>query len=593
MAHQHRISWKHLWLAVLIYTILSLAFTYPLVLRMSTAVLGWPGDNLEYVWKMWWFEHAIVDARTSPLFAPQVYYPHGLDMALAEMTPANTVLGIPLTAAFGPVFSYNVMILLSFVLSGLGMYLLTSEYTTYPIAALASGLAFAFCPYRIAHSPGHLPLMGTQWIPLLFWAVERWRRSARWHWAGLAGLFFSLAALSSWYYAVFVALALAVFVLLRLRPWRQYLWQMATVWSVLAFLAVCGTLVVPFASIYLETLGRGSAEHPYQWVLAGSASPTDFFVPNLLHPLWGSTLQSLFESQSRFWVERSIYLGWIGLSLAVVAIVARRRDSAVWAYVAVAVLAIVMALGPTLRWMGETVTVLLPALLRSLADKVGLWPILVDRLGAEDGRLTVPLPVQVLRLVAPSTKPIRVWARMGLLASFAVAALTGIGLDHLCTVAASRWSWAKGGRIGWIAVALILLDLAAIPALWPIDHPYITPTESRAVDRWLQEQDKGVLIEFPALHSTSSLYYSIAHGMPIVTGYGTFIPQHFREKRAILDAFPSEDSVAVLRDWQVRYLLFNSTQYGTAWPEFLARLNETQDLELAHVAQGVYVFVME
>ena len=37
---------------------LSLVMTYPLVTDFTGSVLGPPGDNFEYVYKLWWFEHA-------------------------------------------------------------------------------------------------------------------------------------------------------------------------------------------------------------------------------------------------------------------------------------------------------------------------------------------------------------------------------------------------------------------------------------------------------------------------------------------------------------------------------------------------------
>ena len=585
-------AWKRLGSVIFVYVVLALIFTYPLVLRLGTSTLGWPGDNLEYVWKMWWLKNAILDVHRSPFLAPQVYYPYGMDMASGEMTLAHTFLGIPLTAAFGPTASYNIMILLSFVLSGLGMYLLVSEYTEYPIAALAGGIAFAFCAYRIAHSPGHLNLMGTQWIPFAFWAIERWKKRARWQWAGLAGLFFSLTALSSWYLAVFMVLAFGTFVVLRLRPWKRDVWHVTTIWSALAFLIVAGLLTVPLTLPYLRLLGRGDMAHSFATVVGYSADPTDFFVPNLLHPLWGNKLQSLFVSQARLWVERSIYLSWVALFLAVFAILVRRRDSSVQAYAAVAVVACVLALGPVLRWGGEIVALSLPESLEDLFTRIGLLPILVRRFGTTDGRFTVPLPAQVLRLTVPVVTPIRVWARMGLFAAFAVAALAGIGLDRLLTQIDSGWSPMARRIVGWLAVALFLFDLAAIPPLWPISSPFITSTEPRAVDLWLKTQDDGSLIEFPISLQGSQLFYSIAHSKPIVTGYGTFVPQHFEEKVSILETFPREGSLAVLQDWQVRYVLVNSVRYGSNWPAMETLLEKAGELELAYESLGIHVYIL-
>lgn len=83
------------------------------------------------------------------------------------------------------------------------------------VVALAFGLASAFFPYRLAHLPGHLPQMATQWIPLCFYAVERYIRTRQTRWAVGVGVMVGLNALSSWYTLVFIALGLPVYVLLR------------------------------------------------------------------------------------------------------------------------------------------------------------------------------------------------------------------------------------------------------------------------------------------------------------------------------------------------------------------------------------------
>jgi len=44
----------------LFYAILTAAFTYPLILHLSQAVLGGKGDNLYFAWLTGWYEHAFL-----------------------------------------------------------------------------------------------------------------------------------------------------------------------------------------------------------------------------------------------------------------------------------------------------------------------------------------------------------------------------------------------------------------------------------------------------------------------------------------------------------------------------------------------------
>ena len=199
---------------------LGVLMTWPIITRLSTSVPGPPGDNFEYVYKLWWFKTALFDRGTSPFFIQDVFYPFGYPVALSETTLSNTILGLPLTALAGEVAAYNLLVIWSFVLSGLGAFLLARRLSHSTAGGVIAGVAFAFAPYRLAHiGAGHLPLLGTGWLPFVLLYEERFiRRRARRD-AALMGLFFGLFALSSWYYAYMGALVGLVYALARARPW--------------------------------------------------------------------------------------------------------------------------------------------------------------------------------------------------------------------------------------------------------------------------------------------------------------------------------------------------------------------------------------
>ena len=50
--------------------LLSLLMTYPLVTDIVHTVPGPPGDNFEYVYKLWSFKHSVLDLNRSPFFIP-------------------------------------------------------------------------------------------------------------------------------------------------------------------------------------------------------------------------------------------------------------------------------------------------------------------------------------------------------------------------------------------------------------------------------------------------------------------------------------------------------------------------------------------
>ena len=80
-------------------------------------------------------------------------------------------VALPVTAATdNPVLGYNVALLLSFVLSGVGMYLLALRLTRSSGAGLAAGTIFCFSAYRMTNL-AQAQLLTTQWMPFALLAL--------------------------------------------------------------------------------------------------------------------------------------------------------------------------------------------------------------------------------------------------------------------------------------------------------------------------------------------------------------------------------------------------------------------------------------
>jgi hypothetical protein len=542
-------------------------------------VLGWPGDNFEYIWKMWWTARALGQG-TSPFFNPDMYVPFGFDLAHGELTPANTFLFLPVTATLGPIWAYNVALISSFVLSGLGAYLLAARLTGDRDAALLAGAAFAFCSYRMAHLPGHLPLMATGWIPLAFLWLDRAavEKSAR---AGAStGLFYGLTALASWYYGYAVALAGVVYLAARTWPWRL---DRGALRPAVAFAVVAASLIVPFALPYVALARDGRLRHTLDVANYWSVGFSSFVVPTPLHPLWGQLVPEGFRHES---VERMLYLGAVPTILAVVGVV-RSRDRAPRAFAAVAVVFLVLALGTTLRFGGEAVYVPVPprvseAFYRSMAwvaERGSLYAGPYEQ--PPPGTVNVPMPALAPYLWLPLFSSMRSFGRMALLSMLAIAVLAAVG--------ASRLGWV--GRKRALAMPLLVGATFLETLVWY----ETTPVGPRAVDVWLAQADRRVLAEFPLSVALSGpgQYYTIHHGKPVVFGYGTHIQREFRAAMPALGRFPAPEALAVLRQSDVGWVVVTPRAYGPDWPSIAGRLDGTAELRLAADLDGVRVYELQ
>ena len=160
---------------------------------------------------MAWQAHAL-GTIPSGLFDTNVMYPFRGTLAFDELSFAEAVISAPLYWLTGnPVLSHNAQLLLTFVLSGFGMWLLVRELTVVSWAGLVAGSAFAFSFYRANHLP-HMTLLSAEWLPFLLLAAYKLLWTGSWRWAAALGVFFTLQSLSSHYLAFYSAILLGLFV---------------------------------------------------------------------------------------------------------------------------------------------------------------------------------------------------------------------------------------------------------------------------------------------------------------------------------------------------------------------------------------------
>lgn len=572
---------------------LALLMTYPLALDLSGTVLGPPGDNFEYVYKLWWFKHALLDRNISPFFVPEVFHPFGYDIALSETTLSHTIVGLPLTAAIGETAAYNVLILWSFVLSGVAAFLLARTLTRSTPAALVAGLIFAFLPYRVSHvGAGHLPLLATGWLPLVLLYVERVLHRPRLRDGALAGLFFALLALGSWYYGYIGGLTVGVYVLARGRPWRAVLLR-ADVWkAAVVGASVAVVIMAPAALPMLSLAQRGEMARStlsLQYVDQWSASVVDFVLPSIMHPLWGRGLVDLYSQNVH---ENLIWLGFLPLLLAIYAVVRGRRAPG---FLAVALMAFVLALGPTVHWAGEPVYVPVPqpvedVFLRAMYAITGKYALNPASYGSLHlpGHIVLPLPTLGLYLFLPFFSAMRVWARFGLVVGLAVSMLAACGLADL--IRRRMWGWGAARQ----SLAAVLVGAWIIFEFWTAPHAFgVTDIGAQPVDIWLRDQpgDFAVLLLPPekAWHGPL-LYAARQHGKSIAYGYGTYMPPAYRAWQRRVADFPDSDSLRAIKEAGIRYVVVGLRSYGAREQEMRLALDANERLRLVYTVDELPIF---
>jgi hypothetical protein len=139
-----------------------------------------------YAWALDWWPYALSHG-VNPLFSAQIGAPHGYDLAWASTAPLVDVVMWPVTAAFGPLVSYNIVLLAVPPLSAWAMFAAARRLTGAFWPSLLAGAVYGFCPFELTHNwQGQPNLTVTAFFPLLVYLVVRW-------WEGSLGRYWFVA----------------------------------------------------------------------------------------------------------------------------------------------------------------------------------------------------------------------------------------------------------------------------------------------------------------------------------------------------------------------------------------------------------------
>ncbi len=510
----------------------ALAFTWPLALHplARLAAPAGPGDPYLNCWILGWDLGAIVrdplSLVTGRIFDANIFFPAVRTLAYSDHLILQAIALAPLYLATGSLtLCYNALLLLSIAASMLAMYVFVRSVCGSKGGAALAGLAWGVMPFRGAHLL-HLQLQSLYWLPLAFLFLHRVVAGRRWRDAALLGLFAALQAISSVYWGVIGALALAVAAAsLSVGVGR---WRSPALLGRFALAGVVGAiLVAPFAWPYWQAQQReGFVRNLYEASQHEATIESYLRVPpgNLLYgrtrllrpagPAAAAQGSGGGEPAAHEGPEQELFPG---LTLAALAIAGAwsgwRRDSrpTVAAMTAVVIAGLVLSLGPD-----------------------GFRPLYA-----------------VLHRFVFGFQAVRAPARFGVLVVFGLAALAALGLR---AVEARR----ADGRRG----LLLPLGLVALAGLEYVNVPLPTvpaPVTTSAVGRWLaREPGAGAVLYLPLdrdLGNTPAMILSLEHRRPIVNGYSGQRPGFFMGLVDTLNQVPAADALWTLRDLNVRFIV--------------------------------------
>lgn len=505
-------------LVTVLYLGLSLFFTYPLVLKFFTHIPGSGSDGSDgwfFVWNLWWMKKALLDLHTNPLYTNYILYPLGASLVFHPLTIFNGLISISLQSLFGLVGSNNIILILSFVLSGYGTFLLVDYIVNNKIAAFIAGIIFAFSPYKLAHVLTHFDLItGTGWISFYVLFLIKTVKEPRIKNAFLAGLFLLFTALSAYYYLVYLLMFTALYIGYIAISNRS---AILNVKFVKKFSILATTFAVGFSPIFyfaVRDVLKGEYRPVPGWG-AGEVYVADllgFITPSVQHPLFGKLAAEISNKFMGHRVEWTVFVGYTVLILALFASIRyfRKKDIKFWVFSGV--IFFLLSLGPTLRVLGKR------------------WPAitLFSLHGLDVG---IPLPYIALHLI-PFINSARIPSRFSIMMMLSLAILVG----YACAFIFFRLSGAKRNPkiltvfVAGLIFALISFEYLAIPL------PLLDASVPKIYREIAQEKEDFSILEIPlgwrdgydiwGVEETRIQYFQTVHGKRLLGGVVGRIPNN-------------------------------------------------------------------
>ncbi len=493
---------------LLVASILAVVLTWPVTARFASAGRLDSGDGRYSIWNVAWVARALT-TNPAELFHANIFHPHENTLAFSEANLVAGAIAVPVwLLTTNAIAASNWAILCSFALAFFTTYLLVRRLTGSVAGAAIAAFHFAYSPFVFAHIP-HVQLLMTFPLPLVMLALHGFVEAPGIRRAVALGAALALQALASGYYGVFAGLVTALGIVwfgVAFGHWRSLrYWALSG-----AAAAIAIVIVAPFFLPYLDVREAGfvrslddARQHSVRW-RAYLASP--ILVHRWMLPLIGTWREVLFP-------------GFLPIIFTVVAIarsVGPRPES-------------VPMRG---RVLGFYLTVAALGFWASLGPDAGLYRALYE--------------------VVPFFSMLRAPARFGLLVTFALAVLGGVGFASVERV--------LGGRKRRVVVAAVLslaVARSTVGTLALTDAPPVPVAYQR-----LKDLPPAPVFEFPYYNgrddrhrNTEYMVWSTLHWKPLINGYSDHVPREALEDMARLASFPDAASRRVLRDRGARYVL--------------------------------------
>lgn len=632
---------------LLLYVVLTLIMTYPLLFNLTNSIPGDLGDPLLNTWILAWDVHKIMEGDLFGLFNANIFFPYNYTLAYSEHMLGSAVFALPIIAFLkNSVLAYNFIFLLAMSLSGFGMYLLVSYLTGNRLAAFCAGVIYAFFPWRFGGRLGHLQLQVAQWIPLTFLYLHKFVDSGRYKHLILFTTFFVIQFLSTGYYAMFLSVFVSLFILMEI--WNRGFSDKTFFYKLGLFFFISAVLILPFFYPYIKVKHELGFVRAFNEIVNNSADVLSYLSAPLSNPIWG-------EVTKIFWKpEGELFLGLTAILLASVGVISqikiitgsipkiantKTKTLKILSWI-IGLLLVVALCDVCIIWLtgGFNFTIfgikvrstrfykpvtlifilIFIRLLMEHRFRNFLRSIFLGNSWSKQGFYLLVLilsflfslgpfihfhnkeiiqgPYILLYKFFPGFDGLRTPARFVIIVAFAVSVFAAFGIAEILKHFEGRW---KKTIVAAGAALLIMTESVSIPIPTP---SVAVGSDIPEVYKWLAgEKGDFAIMEMPLPENVDEfwreieyVYYSSYHWKRLVNGYsGYYPPAYAFFVQEGMKGFPTDKSVGLLKELKIRYLIIHSEKYTQKEWESIKKGLQNYVFALRHSKQFGPAYVYE
>lgn len=517
--------------------LLTLIIFNKLIPHFSSSIIGNGGDGVTFLWNFWWVKKSILELHQNPFASDYMFFPNIMDLRLHTLILAPALLTLPIQLLWGPIITLNIYVLTSFVLSGLGAYLLSKLYVKSRSTSFFGAIIYAFNAYVISHTYGHFNLTTTWPIPFTIYFLEKLYNTKKIRYAILSSFCYVFLVYSDLQYAVFTTTLVAIWLI-----WKALI-VIKTKQSLFIFLKPLAVFIICIAIGLYPLLSLITSGLNNNLSRPGDEA-TEFYSPDLLafiippqETITNSILANYNSQLAKVSFSGPEWAVYLGISVVfilpfIIVRALRRRESEYLFWIVTFSIFFTLGLGPELHFFANQNTGII-------------------------------LPFAYIHNL-PFLNMTRVPVRIIVIAMLAISVLSAWTLSEI-----------NLPKTRYVIVSLLSIIYIGELLLLPV---YIQKLEMPKAYAFLKEQqdlkNKDVsIIEFPLFFTdrvdilgkkeTIFLYYQTAHERKMVNGYLSYTSPNFLKQYTNMPAMlflaeplnygkPQQENLFALK-----YFLFN------------------------------------